>query len=176
MPPLILTSGGRNRSVRRGSGGSWRGENYPKEGKEMQCPFCNEEVFDGARKCKHCGAEIQRSMKKWQAFALAIILTFVLGAIITLSGSKAAGHSFMFATAVWASFDARKIGAGKYASRFFTASPGNVLVGSVLLWIVVIPWYLYYRSHVLAGTVPVATEGPSDANCDMAAERDTLNH
>lgn len=88
----------------------------------------------------------QWAMEKWQAVALAVVL-FIAVSFIPLQFVLV----LVLMTALWASFDAGKIGAKQYKSKFMSANPALVFVGCLLLWIVVFPWYLYFRSHIVAG-------------------------
>jgi len=110
-------------------------------------------------------------MEKWQAFVLAIVLLVVIILV-----PPVVGLALVFFSSFWASFDANKLKAKEYESGFLKASPGAVFVGSLLLWIVVFPWYLYYRSQIKAGNLKrrdVSVVVP--AISDIASEHDSLN-
>lgn len=122
----------------------------------MQCPFCKEEIIEGAIKCKHCGSVLIEQnngggMAGWQAFILAAVL--FIGFIMLGGINRLLPLVVVLATSVWASFDAANLEAKNYQSKFMTASPIIVFIGGLLLWIVVFPWYLYFRSNIKAGKI-----------------------
>lgn len=56
-------------------------------------------------------------------------------------------------SAVWAGWDASRIGLGKYKTGL--SSPTVVFIGGLVLWIVAFPWYLVVRQKIAAGQVPL---------------------
>lgn len=56
-------------------------------------------------------------------------------------------------SAVWAGWDASRIGLGKYKTGL--GSPTAAFIGVLLLWIVGFPWYLVVRQKIAAGQVPL---------------------
>lgn len=99
------------------------------------------------------------AMEKWQAVVIAVLLyipfffiPLYLGVLIIVLSS------------LWASFDAGKIGAKRYHSGLMPHSPAGIFVGCLLLWIVVFPWYLYFRSHIKAGCAPELSQGGPGEN------------
>jgi hypothetical protein len=143
----------------------------------MQCPFCKEEIIEGALKCKHCGSmlsrhdagerDVQRGstypvrtkpMQEWHAFLLAIVFLVIIAFLpleVVVVG--------IFISSVWAAYDASQVGTKKYKSTIVPTSPGWIFVGCLVLWIVVFPWYLYFRSHVKSGVAELSlSEVPVD--------------
>jgi len=144
----------------------------------MQCPFCKEEILEGAIKCKHCGSMINGqkqpagswAMEKWQAVIIAIILF----AIMMLANGYITMALFLLSS-IWASFDAGKLDAKKFKSKLMKASPGMVFIGCLLLWIVVFPWYLYFRSQIKAGLVELNNGSAVPSFSDVDPANDSLN-
>lgn len=126
----------------------------------MQCPFCKEEIIDGAIKCKHCGSILVRAQKAtaslsnrckylkwWQA--ILITIGVLIGMIV---GVPVVGSYFPFlvvgATAIWATVETSRLRLGKYKSG---VNPFFMFIGSCLLWIVVFPLFLVMQSKVKNG-------------------------
>lgn len=138
----------------------------------MQCPFCKETIIDGAIKCKHCGSILNGSPQPssshtdtankqtnytpiWKSILIALSL-FILAVVVSLgTESNAVVYLMIFISAIWGASDASKIQVQKYKSSF-CKSPWQVCAGMLLLWIVIFPWYLTYRSKIKAGIVEFA--------------------
>jgi RNase P subunit RPR2 len=145
----------------------------------ITCPACNTKYkfpfgkFVTNGKCGKCGSllsiakeqQIRKSaMQKWQAVIIAVIMLIILSVL-----NSYIAIAIVIITTVWAALDASKIGAKYYNSK---ASPGSVVIGCLLLWIVVLPWYLYVRSQIKAGVV---LRGSCTDPFDIAPEQDSLN-
>jgi heme A synthase len=52
----------------------------------MQCPFCKEEIKDGAIKCKHCGSMLQsqQGIKKTEKISFLRVVAIVFFLLILL--------------------------------------------------------------------------------------------
>jgi hypothetical protein len=76
---------------------------------------------------------------------LLFVLSFVLGPL---------GPTLLWlGTSIWVGFDAGAHKLGEYQNPL--GGPGAAVAGSLLLWIVVFPWYLAIRSRIRAGVQPV---------------------
>lgn len=93
--------------------------------------------------------EVKRvPMAGWQAVVLAVIFLLVMIFLPPLISIL-----IVLGSSLWASFDAAKIETKKYAGG---SGPALVFIGGILLWIAVFPWYLYFRSKILAGVADIA--------------------
>jgi uncharacterized paraquat-inducible protein A len=126
-----------------------------------ECPTCKEAIHSQATKCKKCGADLAAKQALpfspiagatptsgivffFVAFVM-IILSFVLGPV---------GPSILWlGTSIWVAFDAGTHRLGQYQNGI--GGPASACIGSLLLWIIVFPWYLAIRSRIRAGVQPV---------------------
>lgn len=132
----------------------------------MQCPFCKETIQEGAIKCRHCGSMLnappsgatsqgmnppyqQKSfMPIWQSILIAVGILIL--ALVTKV--NAVMYLVILGSAIWAAVDSSKLNISQYKSSFCKA-PWQVAVGMLLLWIVIFPWYLTFRSKINSGLV-----------------------
>ena len=65
-----------------------------------KCPFCLEEIFSDARKCKHCGEFVNGSVSK------SVLAVFAAGLVIAciLAGLRPAASESVLAIGIWAIF------------------------------------------------------------------------
>lgn len=98
----------------------------------------------------------------------AILITFLLLVAMVFVSSVAAGVAgenssflvsmlFVLCSAIWAASDASKIEIKKYKTSL--SGPVAIFFGTLILWIIVFPWYLVVRQRVLAGEVPLKIPG-----------------
>jgi hypothetical protein len=127
-----------------------------------RCPFCAEEILEAAIVCKHCRRDIGTRtdlpfapipgatatsglLYFWAA------LTVIVLCVLTIGGF---GVFLVVAiSSIWAASDASTHRLAHYRQNI--GGPATVGVGSLLLWIVVFPWYLAVRSRIRAGVQPV---------------------
>lgn len=134
-----------------------------RSGTTKRCPFCAEDILAEAIVCKHCRRDINSStealpfkavpgqvvtsgvMYFLAAFASILISIFVLGTFGPIL--------LVLITSIWAGADAGTHKISKYEQGL--GGPATVFFGSLLLWILVFPWYLAIRSRIRAGVQPV---------------------
>lgn len=88
-------------------------------------------------------------MEVWQAFMVsgALVILAVVGAMI----DPMVPLILVIISSIWAACDAASIKAKEYSGG---TSAGMVLLGCLLFWAIVLPWYIYLRSNILAGNRP----------------------
>ncbi len=136
----------------------------------MICPFCQEEIKDGAIKCKHCGSMLTEPSPTAPAPvrdpgemigylmlivpAISILLIWLWVGQMNLLQSPAStlsllGIATLFGTAVLAAFEANQLGFGRpdpKTGKRSETGPLGYFLGMLALWILVYPIYLYQRS------------------------------
>lgn len=125
------------------------------------CPFCAEEVLAEAIVCKHCRRDIGAGPLPFSPVPGAVptsgalyFLAAAVGVILSFVLLGAAGPFLLVvATAIWVGVDAATHRLVAYEQGLGGA--GAALIGTLLLWIVVFPWYLAIRSRIRAGVQPV---------------------
>lgn len=69
--------------------------------------------------------------------------------------------------AIWAALDASKMEVKKYQTAL--SGPVGILFGTVLLWIIVFPWYLVVRQKIVAGEMPRKASGGASQAPDASS-------
>jgi hypothetical protein len=100
-------------------------------------------------------------------------LVYFLVALIAVVFSVALGAFgpmlLVLGTSIWVAVDAGNHKLGEYENGF--GGVAGACVGSLLLWIVVFPWYLAVRSRIRAGIQPVSAAHAATAPAVASAER-----
>ncbi len=133
-----------------------------------KCSYCGKTYPDEATVCTSDGMQLQVPVAEQKQVqnnllgtsAPAILITLGILALGLLSSlvSPILPWLFWVGTSVWAGVDAKRIGLSKYQVSG-PAGATTAVLGCLLLWIVVFPWYLANRSKVSSGAVPLRT-GP----------------
>lgn len=64
----------------------------------------------------------------------------------------------LLAASLWVLLDAQRIELDKYEIKNGARTPVTFFICCLLLWVVAFPWYLYYRSKILAGEMEYKLE------------------
>lgn len=131
-----------------------------------RCPFCAEEILEAAKKCKHCGSDLEKSSSvdaktntpaaDYGLFLLIIpvistcLIWFWVSGMNLLQSPGSTLDFIMIATvlgtAVVAAMEASKVGM-KSDKKLGTYSPTAWFFIIVLIWIIGYPVYLFKRKH-----------------------------
>lgn len=89
----------------------------------------------------------------------AILTTLGIFIVIVIAGTfnPAISWGIVLVTALWAGYDAARINLSKYKVGG-TTGPVMTVIGCLLLWIVVFPWYLVNRGKILRGEAVLKTK------------------
>lgn len=125
-----------------------------------QCPSCRESIQCEAAICRHCGSDFRKKALPFPPVpgatptsgGLFFVLAFVLF-LVSIPFAPFGTVLLVLGTSIWAGFDASTHKLGEYQNGI--GGPGVACFGSLLLWIVVFPWYLAIRSRIRAGVQPV---------------------
>lgn len=124
-----------------------------------QCPSCMETIHVQARKCKHCGTDLVSEALPFTpipgAKPTSGLVYFLLAAVLAVLSAIAGGvgiFALVVGTSIWAGVDASKHKLSRYENGL--GGPLGASLGSLLLWILVFPWYLAIRSRIRAGVQP----------------------
>jgi len=77
-------------------------------------------------------------------------------------------------TSVWASIDASRISMKKYQLNG-PAGPISTLLGCLLLWIVVFPWYLVNKGKIARGEMPLKDKDAEQARTGILSSQTADN-
>ena len=126
-----------------------------------QCASCKETIHVEAVKCKHCGTGTApkqvfpfipipgaRPTSGFVYFFVALIAT-----VISIALGPFGPILLVVGTSIWVAVDAGNHRLGEYENGI--GGTAGACIGSLLLWIVVFPWYLAVRSRIRAGLQPV---------------------
>jgi len=86
--------------------------------------------------------------------SLGILVVWIL---VASAIHPALGWAIFFGTSIWAGVDASKIELKKYKVGGPTG-PAVTIIGCLLLWIVVFPWYLVNKGKIARGEAPLKEE------------------
>ena len=126
-----------------------------------RCPFCAEEILAEAIVCKYCRRDIANGPQPpYRAVpgaspmpAVLYFLAAVVGIVLALFLLGSLGPFLVVViSAIWAGIDASDHKLAQYEQSL--GGPLAVFFGSLLLWIIVFPWYLAIRSQIRAGVMP----------------------
>jgi hypothetical protein len=128
-----------------------------------ECPFCKEDIKEGAIKCKHCGSDLRdnhiqqnncynKASVFYEALLLGIplITTLLIWALASNRGYSTSGPRLMlllvvtlFGTALVASLEASQI--GMKSSKKWGFNPSGWFFRIALIWFYGYPAYLHER-------------------------------
>ncbi|HEV7165898.1 MAG TPA: hypothetical protein VGO35_10955 [Gammaproteobacteria bacterium] len=131
-----------------------------------RCPFCAEEILEAAKKCKHCGSDLEtaaatesKTDKPVADYGLFLLIIPVVSTLLIwfwVSGMnllQSPGSTLDFimvatvlGTAIVAAMEASKVGM-KSDKKLGTYSPTAWFFIIALIWIIGYPAYLFKRKH-----------------------------
>jgi Double zinc ribbon len=123
------------------------------------CPACKEQIHVRAVKCNRCGDNLNRPLPfaaipgSTPTSGIAFFFIALLIVVLSLAVGPIGPGLVVLSTSIWAAFDAKTHRLAQYDQGI--GSPAFACIGSLLLWIVVFPWYLAIRSRIRAGIQPV---------------------
>ena len=84
---------------------------------------------------------------------VAFLIAVVTAALSQALEAPALQIVVLIAGGLWVYFDARKVGLERY--RTALRWPELACFGTILMWIVVLPWYLSVRHRIIKGEMPL---------------------
>lgn len=98
---------------------------------------------------------------RWSSALIITFNLFVAAAALDYYTGVPAVWVLLAGSAVWAAWDARSVQPWRYQTGL-AYRPIVILMGVLLLWLVVFPWYLVVRGRIRAGTLTQKPD-PSDS-------------